>query len=83
MWYSSRTDWTWCVLGQWPRFHRGEGPEGSGDFGQGDEDEPERARKAGGGDGLRPYRKPTMVGECESTKVGERTFVKELGKLTP
>ena len=31
----------------------------------------------------RPYRKPTLVGGYECTKVGERTFVKELGNLTP
>jgi hypothetical protein len=30
-----------------------------------------------------PYRKPTLVGGCKCTKVGERTFVKELGNLTP
>ena len=42
-----------------------------------------RARKAAGGARVRPYRKPTLVGGCGSTKVGERTFVKELGKLAP
>ena len=31
----------------------------------------------------RPYRKPTLVGRCERTEVGERTFVKELGNLAP
>ena len=30
-----------------------------------------------------PYRKPTQVGRGEDPKVGERTLVKELGKLTP
>src|SRR5262249_31805144 len=62
---------------------RGEGGERSGDCGQGDWDEPGRARKADGGARVRPYRKPTLVGGCESTKVGERPFVKELGNLTP
>jgi hypothetical protein len=41
-------------------------------------------REKPGGEHVRhPYRKPTLVGRCESTKVGERTFVKELGNLTP
>jgi hypothetical protein len=31
----------------------------------------------------RPYRKPTLVGGHKGAKVGERTFVKELGNLTP
>jgi hypothetical protein len=31
----------------------------------------------------RPYRKPTLVGRGESPQVIEKTFVKELGKLTP
>ena len=31
----------------------------------------------------RPYRRPTRVAGCESTKVDGRTLVKELGKLTP
>ena len=31
----------------------------------------------------RPYRKPTLVGEGNSPKVNERTFVKELGNLAP
>jgi hypothetical protein len=55
----------------------------SGDFGQGDRGGPERARKAWRGAWGRPYRKPTLVGGCERTQVGERTFVKELGNLTP
>ncbi len=61
-------------------------PEGwgrSSDYGQRDWDEPGLARKAGGGAVGYPYRKPTLVGGCKYTKVGERTFVKELGKLTP
>ena len=33
--------------------------------------------------GARPYRKPTLVGRWQCTEVGERTFVKELGKLAP
>ena len=39
--------------------------------------------KPGGERAVRPYRKPTLVGGCKCTKVGERTFVKELGNLTP
>jgi len=39
--------------------------------------------KPGGEDVVRPYRKPTLVGGCKCTEVGERTFVKELGNLTP
>jgi hypothetical protein len=39
--------------------------------------------KPGGERAERPYRKPTLVGGCKCTKVGERTFVKELGNLTP
>jgi hypothetical protein len=31
----------------------------------------------------RPYRKPTLVGRGKCPEVGERTLVKELGKLTP
>ena len=62
---------------------QGEGPGRSGDFGQGNGGGPGRPRKAAGGAAERPYRKPTLVGRCESTKVGERTFVKELGNLTP
>ncbi len=57
--------------------------EGSGDHGQSDGGGPGLARKARGGGHGYPYRKPTPVGGCESTEVGERTFVKELGKLTP
>ena len=30
-----------------------------------------------------PYRKPTQVGRGKYPEVGERTLVKELGKLTP
>jgi hypothetical protein len=30
-----------------------------------------------------PYRKPTQVGECESTKARGRTLAKELCKLAP
>ncbi len=30
-----------------------------------------------------PYRKPTLVGGGKCPEVGERTLVKELGKLTP
>src|SRR6266542_5250383 len=56
----------------------GEGRARSGDFGQSDGCGPERARKAGGGAEERPYRKPTLVGGCKRTKVGERTFGKEL-----
>ena len=41
-------------------------------------------REKPGGEGVvYPYRKPTLVGGCKRTKVGERTFVKELGNLTP
>ena len=71
------------LLGCGPLARGGEGPGRSGDFGQGDGCGPERARKAGGGAGQRPYRKPTLVGGCKCTEVGERTFVKELGNLTP
>ncbi len=39
-------------------------------------------KPAGEGQG-RPYRKPTLVGGHKCAKVGERTFVKELGNLTP
>jgi hypothetical protein len=33
--------------------------------------------------GICPYRKPTQVGRGKYPEVGERTLVKELGKLTP
>ena len=33
--------------------------------------------------GVCPYRKPTQVGRGKHPEVGERTLVKELGKLTP
>ena len=33
--------------------------------------------------GICPYRKPTQVGRGKHPEVGERTLVKELGKLTP
>jgi hypothetical protein len=33
--------------------------------------------------GVCPYRKPTLVGRGKYPEVGERTLVKELGKLTP
>ncbi len=32
---------------------------------------------------MRPYRKPTLVGDGENHKGIGRTFVKELGKLDP
>ena len=70
-------------IGQGAFLQRRAGCGRSGDFGQGDQRGPERARKAWGGARRRPYRKPTLVGGCERTQVGERTFVKELGNLTP
>jgi hypothetical protein len=76
-WYPRRAEWTWCV----PALFEGGGR--SGDYGQGDRGGPGLARKAHGGARVYPYRKPTLVGGCKCTKVGERTFVKELGKLTP
>ena len=41
------------------------------------------ARKAAGECWDCPYRKPTLVGSGKYREVGESTFVKELGKLTP
>ena len=32
---------------------------------------------------IRPYRKPTQVGECKRTKARERNLSKELGTLAP
>jgi hypothetical protein len=59
------------------------GGGGSRDYGQSNWGGPGLARKACGGERGYPYRKPTLVGGCKCTKVGERTFVKELGNLTP
>jgi hypothetical protein len=66
-----------------PRRPSGGGGAGSGDFGQSDRGEPELARKAAVEFGDCPYRKPTLVGSGKYREVGESTFVKELGKLTP
>jgi hypothetical protein len=32
---------------------------------------------------IRPYRKPTQVGECKRTQARERNLSKELGTLAP
>ena len=32
---------------------------------------------------VRPYRKPTQVGECKRTQARERNLSKELGKIAP
>ena len=32
---------------------------------------------------IRPYRKPTQVGECKRTQARERNLSKELGKIAP
>ena len=32
---------------------------------------------------IRPYRKPTQVGECKRTQARERDLSKELGTLAP
>jgi len=73
-----RAHWTWRVLALF------KGGEERGDHGQSNTRGPGLARKAGCRSGMvRPYRKPTLVGECKYTKVGERTFVKELGNLAP
>src|SRR5579883_647051 len=42
-----------------------------------------RATKSPRGAERRPYRKPTLVGGGQTLQAGERTLVKELGKLAP
>jgi hypothetical protein len=50
-----------------------------------------RAKRIGGEDAeksfmvclIRPYRKPTQVGECKRTQARERDLSKELGTLAP
>ena len=77
----TRADWTWhvptlrapCEQRGWAERRLRSRQRGG----------PRWARKGVGGAWRRPYRKPTLVGWCECTKVGESTFVKELGKLTP
>jgi hypothetical protein len=44
---------------------------------------PTPPRKASRQIALRPYRKPTQVGQEKTLQVNERPSVKELGKLTP
>ena len=44
---------------------------------------PHCREKPGVEGGVCPYRKPTQVGRGQYPEVGERTLVKELGKLTP
>jgi hypothetical protein len=51
--------------------------------GRGSQLAPKPPRKASNEIGLRPYRKPTLVGREKYPKVIERPSVKELGKMTP
>jgi hypothetical protein len=75
--YPPRAEWTWCVADLSKGLARAATSVKARGAGLDWQEKP-----MGEHDG-RPYRKPTLVGGCECTKVGERTFVKELGNLTP